>query len=192
MRRGGPLPCLLRRARSVDAVLTHCLQQREVMHDSMTLWTQCLVAVRQGMWFTTSLCPFSTGPGKVMFWKYAPLRCKRHLFLRSGGSTRGPKQEFSCRRFPCDPWWCCPGVCGGAARLAVLWPQNAYFCFFMCIRFALLFFSIYSNPLFVCIFTNAFPYDLVLPTWLRHGGVTFEFSKQRFCAHTMLVLLFFY
>ena len=50
MRRGGALPCLLRRARSVDAVLTLCLQQREVMHDSMTLWTQCLVAERQGMW----------------------------------------------------------------------------------------------------------------------------------------------
>ena len=70
-----------------------------------------------------------------------------------------------------------PGACGGAARVTVLFSQNAYFCFFMCIRFALLFFSIYSNPLFVCIFTNAFPYDLVLPTWLRHGGVTFEFSK---------------
>ena len=56
----------------------------------------------------------------------------------------------------------------------VMCPQNAYFCFSMCIRFASLFFSIYSNPSFHMHFYQCFSNlpgatDLVAPRRLVVG-----------------------
>ena len=71
----------------------------------------------------------------------------------------------------------CAAACVGAAALVVLSPQNAHFCYCMRIAFAYVFFSIYSNSSFVCIFTNAFSCSHLPPTRLRLGGLTFELSK---------------
>ena len=48
------------------------------------------------------------------------------------------------------------GACGGAAWVAVLCPQNAYFCFSMSIRFVALFCSIYSHSSFHIHFYHCF------------------------------------
>ena len=62
-----------------------------------------------------------------------------------------------------------------ALRLVVvMYPQNACFCFSMCIRFALLFLSIYSNPSFhmhfyQCFFMLPLAASLVAPRGLVVG-----------------------
>jgi len=48
------------------------------------------------------------------------------------------------------------GARAGAASVAVLYPQNGYFCFSMGISFPLLFFSIYSNLSFHMHFYQCF------------------------------------
>ena len=109
----------------------------------------------QGMWFTTSLFPFSNGPGNSTSRNMQHCHAKAMLCFKSGGSTSAQRKRTSAARLHGGVVGVVVGAKADLGWMSVLCAQTVCFCYYVQTLIANVFFAFAAKLHFTCILALA-------------------------------------
>ena len=128
-----------------------------------------------GVWFTTSLFPFSNGPRKQLFQKYAKMQCKSYALSKSESSTSAPEQKFRAAQLHLGVAVVDVGANVGADLLSIQRAQTVHFCCYVQTLIANGFVVFAAKLHFICILAIA----LESSCWLQGLLLSTDRVKMR-------------